>query len=351
MLRNTFQHSLLLKFHPALNIFTKLRFAALLLFYSVLPWESKMFCSSQWFIQEGSFKKKQFFHGWDQKIVLTCLRLETRSDKYYYWNFTMHSMSSSNLFLRPWCTSTPIFSKSKIFVHLSDSSMGDFLKRSTYSIEETKKVVLICVCLETGSNTLHFWNFTLHSISSSNCVLRPWCCSTPFCSEWARYSVHLSDSSKRDLLKRSNFFEDETKKSFNLSTLRNRFQHLLLLEFHHPLNFFIKFLLLPWCNCTPFYSKKARSSVHLKNSSTEDILKRSIFFTDETKKVVLTCLRLETRSYKHYYWNFIMHSISSSNFFLRPWCTSTPFFYKRARYLFISMIHPWGIIQKEALFS
>ena len=473
-LRNTFQHSLLLKFDHALNFFIK---------FLLLPWctSTPLYSKRARYSvhlknssMEDIMKRGNFFTDENKKVVLTSLRLETRSDKYYYWIFTMHSMSSSNLFLRPWCTSTPffskskifvhlsdssmgdflkrstysieetkkvvlicvcletgsntlhfwnftlhsisssncvlrpwccstpfcsewarysvhlsdsskrdrlkrsnffedetkksfnlstlrktfqhslllkfdhalnffikflllpwctstpIFSKSKIFVHLSDSSMGDFLKRSTYSIEETKKVVLICVCLETGSNTLHFWNFTLHSISSSNCVLRPWCCSTPFCSEWARYSVHLSDSSKRDLLKRSNFIEDETKKSFNLSTLRNRFQHLLLLEYHHPLNFFIKFLLLPWCNCTLFYSKKARSSVHLKNSSTEDILKWSIFFTDETKKVVLTCLRLETRSDKHYYWNFIMHSISSSNFFLRPWCTSTPFFYKRA---------------------
>ena len=100
-LRNTFQHSLLLKFHHALYIFIDLRFAALVHFYSILLWESKIFCSSQWFIREGSFEKKQFFHRWDQKVVLTCLRSEIGSNLYYFWSFTKQSIFSSIFFRCP----------------------------------------------------------------------------------------------------------------------------------------------------------------------------------------------------------------------------------------------------------
>ena len=173
----------------------------------------------------------------------------------------MHSISSSISFLRPWCFSTPFYSKKPRYsVHLSDSSMGDILKTSNFFTDETEKVISTCSRFETGSNTYFFWSFTMHSISSSSFSPRPWGFSTPFYFKRPRYSVHLSDSYMGDILKRSNFFRDET------------------------------------------------------------------------KNVGLTCSRLETDSNIHYFWSFTMHSISSSNFFLRPLCTSTPFYSKGARY-------------------
>ena len=127
-------------------------------------------------------------------MVLTCLRLETGSNIYYFWNFTMHSISSSNFLLRPWCTSTPFYSKrARYFVHLSDSSLRDILKRSIFFTDETKKVVSTCLRLETGSSIYYFWTFTMQSISSSRFLLRPWCNCTPFYPKRARYSVHLND--------------------------------------------------------------------------------------------------------------------------------------------------------------
>ena len=165
-----------------------------------------MFRSSQWISLGEFFEKKQFFHGWDQELVSTCLRLETRSNIYYFWSFTMHSLSSSNFFLRPWCTFTPFYSKrARYSVHLNDSSMGDFLERKNFFADGTKKVVLTCLRLETRSSIHYFWWFTFHSLSSSNFFLRPWCNYTPFYSERARYSVHLHDSSMRIFWKEALF--------------------------------------------------------------------------------------------------------------------------------------------------
>ena len=112
---------------------------------------------------------------------------------------------------------------------------------------ETQKMVLACLRSETGSNIHNFWSFTMHSISSSNFFLRPWCNCAPFYSKRARYSVHLSDWSMGDILRKGNFFTDEnqkwdTKNGFSLSTLRNRFQHSQFLKFHRALNIFIKLL-------------------------------------------------------------------------------------------------------------
>ena len=153
-LRNTFQPFSLLKFHHPLIIFIKFLSAALVHFYSVLLYESKIFCSSQWFIQGGFFeKKKVIFTDETKKVVLTCLHLETRSHIYYFWSFTMHSSSSSNLILRPWCTCTPFYPKrTRYSVHLKGSSMWDFLKINNFSTDETKNVVLTCLRSETRSN-------------------------------------------------------------------------------------------------------------------------------------------------------------------------------------------------------
>ena len=197
------------------------------------------------------FWKETIFSQMRPKMVLTCLRIETRSNIYYFWSFTMHSLSSSNSFFRPWCTFAPFYPKRAIYsVHLNDPSQGDLLKRSNFFMGETKNVVLTCLRLETRSNIHYFSSFIMHSISSSNF----------FCSPGA-----------------------------------------LLLRF--------------------------------------TLSEQNILFI--SKKVVLICLRLETRSNIHYFWSFTMHSLSSSNFFLRPRCNYIPFYSLREQvFLFSSVNHP-----------
>ena len=202
--RNSFQHLLLLEFHHALNISTKITFAALVQLYSVLPWESKIFCSPQGFIHGGFFEKKQFFHRWDQKSGFNLSMLRKTLQQLQLSKFH-HAL---NIFIKflfaALVHSTPFYPKRAIYsVRLSDSSRGDLLKRSSFFIDETKKVVLTCPGLERRYNNYKFWSFTMHSISSSNFFLRPRCTSTPLLSKRARFSVHLSDSSMGDFLKRS----------------------------------------------------------------------------------------------------------------------------------------------------
>ena len=173
----------------------------------------------------------------------------------------------------------------------------------------------------------------MQSVSSSNFFSRPWCTFTPIFSKRARFSVHLSDSSRGDFSKRSIFFIDETETVVSTCL---RFETRS--NIHYFWSFIMNsvsssnFLLRPWCNYTPFYSKRARFSVLLSDSSKGVFLKGSNFFLDATKKVVSTCLRLETGSNIYYFWNFTMQSISSSRFLLRPWCNCTPFYPKRTRY-------------------
>ena len=245
----------------------------------------------------------------------------------------MHSLSCTNFFLRPWCTSTPFYSKrARYFVHLSDSSLEDILKGSNFFTDESKKVVLTCLLLETRSNFYYLWSFSTHSLNSS-IFLQPWCNFTPFYSKRARYSVHLSDFSMMDILKRSNFLRDETKSvvltCWRLETGSNVY-YFWSFTMHSisPSNFFLR----PWCNFTPFYSKGAGSYVHLSDSSMGEVSKRRNFLTDETKKMILPCQRLETGSKSYYFWSFTMHSISSLIFFPRPLWTFTPFDSKRTRH-------------------
>ena len=275
----------------------------------------------------GDFlKRSNFFTDETKKVVLTCLRLETRSNIYYFWNFIMHSISSSNFVLRPWCSSTPFYPKrARYSVHLSDSSMGDFLKRNIFFTDETKKVVLTCLRLETRSNIYYFWNSIMHSITSSNFVLRPWCSSTPFYTKRARNSVHLSYSS-RGIFKEKQFFHRwDQNNGFHLSTLRNTFHYSLHLKFNHALIIFIKFLFAALLHVYSALLQEGKIFCSSQWFICGDLLRRKNFFADETKKVVLTCLRLETRSNIHYFWSSTMHSLSSSNFFLPPWCRCTPF--------------------------
>ena len=163
-LRNRFQRLLILKFNHALINFIKFLFAALVHFCSVLVSKGKILCSTQLLIHGRSFKKKHFFLRWYQKSgVLTCLRLETDSNFYYFWSFTMHSISSSIFFLRPWCTLPSFYSKgARYSVHLIDSSLRDILKISKFFTVQTKKLLSTRLRLETGSNIYYFWNFTMH---------------------------------------------------------------------------------------------------------------------------------------------------------------------------------------------
>ena len=171
--------------------------------------------------------------------------------------------------------------------------MGIFWKEAIFFIDETKNVVLACLRLETRSKIQYSWSFTTHSISSANFFLLPCCTFTPFYSKRASYFFHLKGSSMKDILERSIFFHRwDQKRCFNLSTLRNTFQDSLLLKFHQALKIFIKFLLLFGCTSTPFYTKRARYSLHLSHSSMEEFLKRSNFFTVETKiGFILSTLR------------------------------------------------------------
>ena len=189
----------------------------------------------------------------------------------------------------------------------------------------------------------------MHSISSANSFLRPGCTSTPFYSKGARYSVHLSDSSMGDNLKRSNFFQTRPKvflTCLRWETVSNIYYFWSC--FMHTLSSFI--FLRPWWTSTPFHSKIARYSVHLSDSSMGDILKTSNFFTDETKNMVLSCSRFETGSIIYYFWSFTMRSKSLSNFFLRPWCVSSPFYSKRGRYSVHLSDSSMGDVLKRSIF-
>ena len=203
--------------------------------------------------------------------------------------------------------------------------MGEILERNLFLTDENKKMVLTCLRLETSSNIYYFWSFTMHSISSSK-FLRPWFTSSSFFPRRARYSNHSSDSSMRDILKEGNFFTDENKKiGFNLSTLRNRFQHLLLLKFHHALKSSLKLLFSALVQFDSVLLEENKIQCSSQRFILGGTLKRSNFFRDESNKMVLTCLRLETGSNIYYFWSFTMHSIYSSNFFMRPWCIFTQF--------------------------
>ena len=304
-----------------------------------------MFCSSHWFVNGECFKSCKFFTDETKRVVLTCIRLETGSNIHYFWSFTMHSLSSPNFFLRPWCTSTPFYSKrARHSLHLSDTSMGYILNRGNFFPDETKKGFLTFLRLETSSNIHYFRSFTMHSISSSIFFLWPRCTSTPFYSKRARHSLHLSDKSIGYILKRGSFFRDETKKIvFNLSTLRNKFQDLLLLKFHHALNIFINLLFAALVHFTPFYSKKARYSIHLNDSFLGDILKEAIFWQMRPKKVVLTCIRLETcwtiSTSKVSLCTQCLHQFS----FCGPGALLLRFTLREQYVLFISLIRQWGM--------
>ena len=166
----------------------------------------------------------------------------------------------------------------------------------------------------------------MHSISSSNFFSRPWCNSTPFYSRRARQSVHPSYSSMGEILERNFFFHRwDQKIGSNLPTLRNRFQHLLLLVFHHALKIFNKILFAALVHFYSVLPEENKIYCSSQRFILEHFSKGSIFFTDETKKVVLTCLRLGTGSNFYYFWSFTMHSISSLNIFSRLWCIFNQF--------------------------
>ena len=147
-------------------------------------------------------------------MFLTCLRLETNSDIQYFWSFTMQSISSSFFFLRPWCVSSLFYSKrAKFSVYISDSSMGDKLKRSIFFHRWDEKLVSTCLRLETGSNIYYFWSFTMHSKSSSNFFLRHWCTSTPFYSKGQDF-LFFSGIHSWGRFKKKQFFHRWEKKWF-----------------------------------------------------------------------------------------------------------------------------------------
>ena len=118
--------------------------------------------------------------------------------------------------------------------------LRQILKRSNFFTDETEKLVLTCLRLETYSNIYCFWSFTIHSIFHQF-----------FCGPGAlllrftlsgQYTPFISVIHPFEIFKRRQFFNGwDQKVGFNLSTLRNSFQRILLLKFHHALNIFINF--------------------------------------------------------------------------------------------------------------
>ena len=204
-------------------------------------------------------KRSNFFIGEIKNIVLTCLRLETRSNYHYFWSFIMHSKSSSNFFCCPGALLLHFILREQdiLFIWVIHP-WRNFWKEAIFS-QLRPKLVLFCLRLGTRSNIHYFWSFIMHSKSSSNF----------FCCPGALL-LHF--------------------------ILRE--QDILFIWVIHP-----------WRN----FWKEA-------------------IFSQLRPKLVLFCLRLETRSNIYYFWSFNMHSLCASNFFLRRWCTFTPFYSKRARY-------------------
>ena len=108
--------------------------------------------------------------------------------------------------------------------------------------------------------------------------------------------------------KKKQFFHRWDRKiGFNLSTLRNRFQHLLLLKFHHALNIFIKLL---FAALVQFYSVLVEESKIICTSQRfihgGEFKKKQLFHRWD-EKMVLNCLRLERGSKIYYLLSFNMH--------------------------------------------
>ena len=272
------------------------------------------------------FKKRKFFHGWDERSGFNLSTLRNRFQHFLLLKFH-HAL---NIFIKLLFSAlvhfdSVLLEESKIYCSSQRFILRQILKRSNFFTDETEKLVLTCLRWETSSNIYYYWSFTMHSKSSSIFFLRSWCTSAPFYSKSALYSVHLSDSSIGDNLKKSKILTGETEKvvltCLRLETDSNIYYFWSFTMHSIPSSFFLQ----PWCNSAPFYSKRALYSVHLSDSSMGFFLKRSIFFHSWHQKKILTCLRLETDSNIYYFWSFTMHSIISSNFFLRPWCNSTPF--------------------------
>ena len=208
-------------------------------------------------------KRSNFFIGEIKNVVLTCLRLETRSNIHYFWSFIMQSDLYRFSFCGPGALLPHFNLREQVILFISViHPWGYFKKKQFFHRWDQKR----CFNLSTLRNTFqHSLLLKFHHAIRSLSIffLRPWCTSTPFYTKRARYSLHLSDSSMEEFLKRSNFFTVETKIGFILSTLRNRFQHLLLLKFHHALNNFIKLrfaALVLFYSVSPWESKVFCSS-------------------------------------------------------------------------------------------
>ena len=186
-------------------------------------------------------------------MVLTCLRLETRSNFHYFWSFIIQSLSSSNFFFGG--PGSPLFSskpgdKDILFISVIHLR-GVLLKRSNFFIDETKKIGFN---LSTLRNTfqhlillkLHhaliiFIKFLFAALVQLYSVLL-WGGKIFCSSEWFIYG---------GVFGKKFFIRWDQKSGLYLSTLRNSFQHLLLLEFHHALNIFIK---IPFAALVQLYS-------------------------------------------------------------------------------------------------
>ena len=244
-------------------------------------------------------KRSNVFIGEIKNIVLTCLRLETRSNYHYFWSFIMHSKSSSNFFCCPGALLLHFILREQdiLFIWVIHP-WRNFWKEAIFS-QLRPKLVLFCLRLGTRSNIHYFWSFIMHSKSSSNFFCCPGALLLHFILREQDILFIWVIHPWRNFWKEAIFSQLRPKLVLFCLRLETRSNIYYFWSSNmHSLcasNFFLR----RWCTFTPFYSKRARYSVHLK-------------------KVVLTCLRLETRSNIHYFWSFIMHSLSSSTFLLRP---------------------------------
>ena len=140
------------------------------------------------------------------------------------------------------------------------------------------------------------------------------------------------------------------KSGFNLSTLRNRFQHLLLLKFHHSTQYIhqssfcgpgallLRFLLRG--QYTPFISV-----IH-----PFEFFKKRQFFHGWDQKVGFDLSTLRN-SFQRLLLLKFHHALNIFIFFCGPGAILLRFTLRGQYTLFISVIHPWGIFWKKEIFS
>ena len=215
-------------------------------FYSVLVEESKIICSCRRFIQGGYFKKKQFFHRWHQKSGFNLSTLRNRLQHLILLKF-QHAL---NIFIKLLFAALVHFysvlvEESKIICSFRRFIQGGYFKKKQFVHRWHQKSGFN---LSTLRNRLqHLLLLKLHH--TLNIFISFFCGAGALLLRFTvseQYTPFISVIHPFEFFKRRQFFHGwDQKVGFNLSTLRNRFQRLLLLKFHHALKIFITFFCGP----------------------------------------------------------------------------------------------------------